>query len=466
MLLACIVIYALVLAAAGVYFSRSVRDSAGFYVAGRELSPGLLFATFLAANLGAGTTVGAAEFGYRSGLSAWWWVGSAGLGSMVLAFAIGPKIYRVASKHNLYTVGDYLELRYDRSARMLMAAFLWVGSLAILAGQLIAMGVVLEVAAGVPRAAGIALGAVIVTIYFTAGGLWGSARVNAIQVVVKIAGFLLAGAWVWMDVGGWSGLESGVNGVAKDPHAYLSMTGIGLDGISRYAVVLVPAFFVSPGLLQKLYGARDEAAIRTGVGLQGLVLLLYSFIPVVLGMAAFIRWPELASPDLALPKLMAEGMPLALGGLMLAAIFSAEISSADAVLFMLSTSVARDLVEPLNGGEMSDGALLKTTRITAAAAGLLGGVIALQLDSILAALTIFYSLLTVSLFVPLLAGLYSTRPGPAAALAGMTAGVCTTLAAHAASDGLGWGIANPAAVGIVSGAVFFGLFSLRRSSGS
>jgi SSS family solute:Na+ symporter len=121
------------------------------------------------------------------------------------------------------------------------------------------------------------------------------------------------------------------------------MTGIGLKGILRYAVILVPAFFVSPGLLQKLYGARDESTVRRAVGMQGVCLLFYSFMPVILGMVALVRIPDLAATGLALPQLLADTgvLPAWLGGLMLAAIFSAEVSSADAVLFMISTSVCQ-----------------------------------------------------------------------------------------------------------------------------
>ena len=73
--------YALLMVAAGAWVSRRVRQAGDFFVAGRQLSTGLVFATFLAANIGAGSTVGAAGLGYRFGLSAWWWSGSAALGT-------------------------------------------------------------------------------------------------------------------------------------------------------------------------------------------------------------------------------------------------------------------------------------------------------------------------------------------------------------------------------------------------
>jgi SSS family solute:Na+ symporter len=131
---------------------------------------------------------------------------------------------------------------------------------------------------------------------------------------------------------------------------------------------------------------------------------------------------------------------------MLAAMFSAEVSSADAVLFMLTTSVARDLVQTAFRRAISDANLLQTTRVTAVIAGAAGIALALWLQSILAALEIFYSLLAVSLFVPLLAGLYSSRPTAGAALAAMAAAVPATAAVHLLTHGAGLGFLTPAAL--------------------
>src|SRR5438094_7948742 len=107
--LAILISYAVLMIALGALVSRRVHGSSDFFVAGRGLGAGLIFSTLLAANIGAGSTVGAAGLGYRDGLSAWWWVGSAGIGSVILALTVGPKIWSVAKEHNLYTVGDYLE---------------------------------------------------------------------------------------------------------------------------------------------------------------------------------------------------------------------------------------------------------------------------------------------------------------------------------------------------------------------
>src|SRR3954451_17661130 len=112
--LAIIVAYSIGQIALGLWVARRVKGSGDFFVAGRSLGPGLLFATFLAANIGAGSTIGAAGLGYLDGIAATWWVGSAGVGALGLGFGVGPRIRRVAAEHDLHTVGDFLEWRYDR----------------------------------------------------------------------------------------------------------------------------------------------------------------------------------------------------------------------------------------------------------------------------------------------------------------------------------------------------------------
>ncbi len=469
--LSLLLLYSLVLIGLGLALSRYVKSTSDFFVAGRKLSGGLLFTTLLAANIGAGSTVGATGLGYALGLSAWWWVGSAGIGSLALAFLIGPRIYRLACRHNLYTVGDYLEHRYSRAVRLLFAVLLWLGSLAILAGQLIAMAWILNVVAHIPKPLGCVLGGLVVTVYFSAGGLFSAAWINLLQLTVKMVGFMLAVPWALSILGGWDALHARLaaqfppGAAAPGPEAYFGFTGIGLRGVLSYAVILVPSFIISPGLIQKLYGARDEGAIRRGVGAQAVALLAYAFLPAILGMVALAAFPALPNRELALPTVLKEMLPGWLGGLLLAAVFSAEVSASDAILFMLSTSVAKDFYKTFLNRQADDAGLLRATRGVAVLAGAAGTLAAILLPSVIDALTIFYGLLSVALFVPLLAGLYWQRPTAAAALATMALSVALTLAVHLATNGRGWSILTPFAIGILAGCVVMAIATLVSKAG-
>jgi len=446
-----LIAYSLLMVGVGLWVGRLVRSGGDFFVAGRGLSPGLLFSTFLAANIGAGSTVNATALAYREGLSAWWWNGSAGIGSLLLAFWIGPRIWRLAKARQYLTVGDFLHDRFGRGVAGLVAVLIWLGSLSILAAQLIGVAAVLAVVGGVPPVVGSLIGAAVMTAYFAAGGLLSSAWVNRVQLVVLLAGFLLALPFAVAHAGGPAALTAG--DVARLDFWYTSGAGSGWT----WLIVLGPAFIVSPGLLQKAYGARDERAIRWGIGATAAALMLFAFVPVIFGMAAAAQFPGLENADLALPSILTGGLPPAMGALALAAVFSAEVSSADAVLFMLSTSAARDLYQGFVNPTATDAQIVRMARWAAFAGGLIGVGLSLVYATIAGALTTFYSLLTVTLFVPVLGGLLLPRAGAREALAAILAGVPALLGAHVTTGGRGFGLWTPTLVGLAVAAVAFGV---------
>jgi SSS family solute:Na+ symporter len=454
--LAVLVGYALALTAFGLWIARRVRGSGAFFVADRRLGPGLTFSTFLAANIGAGSIIGASGLGYRTGISAWWWVGSAGIGSLLLAFWVGPRIWRIASAGGLYTAGDYLEHRYGSSVRATIAALLWVLTLVLLAAQLIAMSQILQWVLGTPRWMGAALGGVVMTAYFSAGGLLSSAWVNAVQLFVLLVGFAIAVPLALVRAGGWDAV---VAAAPPDP-GYLDFWAA--SGVVLIALI-VPAFIVSPGLLQKAYAAADERALRIGVGLQGIVLLVFALAPPLMGMIARVHAPALEQPELAVPTVLTLGLPTLLGALGLAAVFSAEVSTADTVLFMLATSLSKDLYKRYVAPEASDEQMLRVARRTAVAGGVLGVLLAVVIPSVIASLTAFYAVLSVSLFVPVVAGLHTRRPGVPEALAAIAAGIAVLFTARYASLSQLSPILDPTLIGILASGLAFGaVFLVRR----
>ena len=459
LILTAILGYSLGLILFGLWMSRRMQGSEGFFVAGRSLGPGLVFSTFLAANIGSGSIIGAAGLGYRDGISAWWWVGSAGIGSLVLALWIGPRIWRVATQNGLYTAGDYLEHRYGPSVRATIAALLWIVTLSILSAQLIAMSQIFEFVLGTPRWVGALLGGIVMTAYFTAGGLLSTAWVNMVQLVVLFVGMLIAVPLALSTAGGWEAVQAAAPAQAEWSNFW---SGPGSGWL--LLPLLVPAFIVSPGLLQKSYGARDERSVRIGIGVQGLVLLGFAAVPMMLGMIARVYAPELgANSEFAVPTVLIQGLPPLLGALGLAAVFSAEVSSADAVLFMLSTSLSKDLYKRFLAPDATDAQVLRVARLAAVGGGVIGVGLAVVQPTVLGALTIFYSVLSVSLFVPIVAGLHSRRPGVPEVLAAIGGGIAVLAVARLSALNESSRLLDPTLLGIAaSGVAFLLVFAVRR----
>jgi SSS family solute:Na+ symporter len=453
--LAILALYSLGLMALGLWIGRRVRGTSDFFVANRQLGAGLIFSTMLAANIGAGSTVGATSTAYSTGVAAWWWVGSAGIGCAILALWIGPAMRRLAARHKLRTVGDYLEFRYDHRVRGVIAALLWVGSLFILASQLIGLGWILNVVAGVPKPIGCAVGGLVITVYFAAGGLLTSAWVNVVQLTVKLIGFAIALPLAISWFGGWSAFAA----VRPDDAAFWTFWG---SDTVKYIALLAPSFVVSPGLLQKVFGARDDRAVRIGVGVNALALLAFAAVPMALGIIARASFPDLtatmpdgtiiAAPNLALPVVFMRSLPPLAGAIALAAVFSAEVSAADAVLLMLTTSLSQDLYKRFLNPSATDNRVLAVARWATVVSGAIGVALAVVSEDLVETLKIFYALLGVSLFVPLVAGLYVRRTTTGGALASIAAGVAGMMVVQLATGGAGWGVLTPAPAGLLAAA--------------
>ncbi|SHI93668.1 sodium:solute symporter family protein [Propionispora hippei] len=445
--------YALFLIAIGFLLKNRVKNTNDFFVGNRKFGAGLLFATLIAPNIGAGSTVGIAGLGYTTGISAAWWIIASAVGTMILAFWVGPAIWRKAVKHNLYTLGDYLDYRYSPGFRALISLLMAIGSIAIFAGQLMGIAWILSAVAGMSKTAGIISGALVVVLYFGAGGLLSAAYVNIIQVCVKFLGFAIALPFVLQAVGGWSGLQDKVAahlGNAALTASYFSFDGIGITSLVGFFLMLTPSFFISPALIGKVYSAKDEKTVIRSTFLCGLVMLAFSLVPVILGMAAFVTLPQLTERDLALPTVMKECMPFWASALALAAIFSAEISAADAVLYMITTAFTKDLYKTFVNPSIADEKLLRINRVVTAVAGLIGVLLAIVLPNIIAALSIFYSLMSVSLTAPLLFGLFSRRPSTAAAFLTALTGIVITAVLQFGYGGKGLGFLNAQSTALVA----------------
>ena len=330
--------------------------------------------------------------------------------------------------------------------RAIIAALLWIGSLFILSAQLTAIGWILNVVAGIPRPIGCIVGGVAISVYFAAGGLLTAAWVNVVQLTVKIAGFAVALPLAVSMAGGWGALA----GVRTDDPAYLTFWRPDTPGLMYLAAARAGVHRVAGAAAEDLRRARrSDRAHRRRPERAGAVSLRRRA-----GRARHRRpadaFRSSQNANLALPMVLMYGVPPLVGALGLAAVFSAEISAADAVLFMLTTSLSQDLYKRFVDPSASDARVLQVARWTTVVSGAFGVALAIVLADVIESLTIFYTLLGVSLFVPIVAGLYVPRTTSGGALASIAAGVGGMLAVQVMTGGQGWGPITPALGGLLA----------------
>ncbi len=354
-------------------------------------------------------------------------------------------------------MATYLEDRYGGTVRGVIAALmLAIGTLAILAGQLIAGAAVLEVVAGLPKWQGVAIGGVAMTVYFTAGGLLSSAWVNAVQLAVLFGGFPdrhadgAGAAWAASTA---SPQRPACPATYFDPlysagafsgWTMLLLLGTRLRGLARPR---------SEGLRRRKRAGRAHRRWRAGDCAAGVL--------VPAGPAR--AWPRACtipastSTNVVLPTVMLTRLAGAgLAHWRWPPIFSAEVSTCDAILFMLSTSMSQDRLSAIHQPRGAPDEVLRVAaRLAAVTAGvLLAMFVAVQLSTVVDALRIFYSLLIATLFVPVAGGLlWPSAPASREAMAAIVGGMAALLAVQFGTNRTGWW--DPGLWGLIGSAVGF-----------
>jgi len=291
-----------------------------------------------------------------------------------------------------------------------------------------------------------------------AGGLLGTAWINVVQLAVLLVGFLIAVPTVLANAGGFSGIAQ-----APDvPATFLDFLHSGGPLSGWTLLVFMPAFVISPGLMQKAYGAVNERAVRIGIGVQAAALAVFAFAPALLGMAARATHPGLGNPNIVLPTVLVEQLPPWLSALALAAVFSAEVSACDAILFMLATSLSQDLYKRFLQPEADDREVLMIARLASFAGGAGAVVLALLFETVQGALAVFYALLGVSLLVPVVGGIYLRRAGAPEALGAIVAGNLTLLLVRFGPPRI-FGSLDPVLAGLLASAAGFAAIYAART---
>ena len=182
--------YLLVLAGFNFVRSRQVQSQEDFMVAGRKLSMTVMVFTLVCTWIGSGTFIAGAEYAAKAGWSSLWLPAGAWVGIAVIYF-LAAKIRSFGQ----YTVGDILEVRYGKFARLFGAIALIIAFTTIVSYQFRAGGYILNVASGgaISVAVGQAIAAGFVILFTALGGMVAVAHTdlpNGIIIVLACAAAL------------------------------------------------------------------------------------------------------------------------------------------------------------------------------------------------------------------------------------------------------------------------------------
>lgn len=410
-----IILYFLGMLAIGVVSKRKSKEADDFFVAGRKSSSLFITGSLLATIIGGSATVGMAGLGFKQGLTGAWWllVGSIGLVFLGLFFA--KKVRGFA----LYTLPELVEKQYDRRMALASSVLIVVAWIGITAAQIIAAGKILSIIGiGSP-----ALWMVIFTIIFVAytvlGGQYAIIRTDTIQAVIIFAGIFVGLALLLSRLGGLGGLQSSLS---PEQFAFPLSSQFGGTELVTLLLLVGLTYVVGPDMYSRLFCAKDDRTARASTFWTALFIIPVAFAITLIGMGASALFPEIA-PEQALPMVIKEVFSPLLGGIVLAALLCAVMSSADTTLLSASTILMVDIVGWFRPS-VNQSKIIPHSRWVIVLLGICSLIVALTLKGVISALLFAYTIYTCGVILPVIAGFFKNRlkVTPLGALAALIGG--------------------------------------------
>src|ERR1700722_3624883 len=207
----CIAVIASVAAGLIIAVRKGASESSSqFFLAGRRLGWPLVGASLFATNIGAEHLVGLSGDSYRYGLSA----GSVELLTCICLGIACAVLYPYYIRARVYTIPEFLELRYNRASRVFFSGLMLVVCIMTkLAFHLYAGALVLHSLLGWDVMPMVLLMGTCVAVITIIGGFTAVAYTDSIQTAIMIGGCALMLFIGLFKVGGWHAL------IAKMPQA-------------------------------------------------------------------------------------------------------------------------------------------------------------------------------------------------------------------------------------------------------
>lgn len=456
----------------GLYFYKKNKTSEDYYVAGRNISSWHIGLSVVATDVGGGFSIGLGGLGFTMGLSGSWLLFTGLLGAWLAAVILIPRIYQLPEIRRLTTFPQIFEIFYGKKVAMVAGIVTTVGYLSftsaqIIAGAKLASGTFVDLSF---NHAVLIMGVVAVG-YTILGGLKAVIYTDTVQWIILMAGLLFAGIpFAFNAIGGWDAINATLS------RELFTLTNVSLTQLINWGITIIPIWFVGMTLYQRIFASRGENQAKKAWFIAGLFEWpLMAFLGVILGLLARVALdqgvfsvvdidPNAAmDPELGLPVLLRTVLPHGLMGLVMAAYFSAVMSTADSCLMASSGSFLTDILRFRSKSGDLDKQELKASQLSTLGLGTIALIIALSLENVLEAMLFSYAFMVSGLLVPLLGALFWRKAEPVGALLSMiTGGFITTILTIMNINWLGF---DPNLYGILAAGVIFYLTGTIRYNG-
>ena len=338
---------------------------------------------------------------------------------------------------------QYLEMRFNRMVRYFASAMFCLFMITRIAIVLFLPSLALHAVTGINVYFCILMMGLITIAYCTMGGVEAVIWADVIQGFVLVFGALIALAFMINGTeGGLGGFFTTASEAGKfrtfdfdfnwaQPVFWVALLG----GFANQLIT----YTSDQSVIQRYMTTKDQHSAASGIWLNGILCIPVSLLFFLIGAGLFTFYKSnpanldisIQNQDAIFPHFMVTELPVGLAGLLIAAVFSAAMSTLSANINSVSTAVTEDFFQQLRRN-LTEKTRMRIARVSGILVGLIGtgfalGLATWDIKSLWDQFNVYLGLLTSGLGGLFLMGIFTRRINGAAAMTGLLASIVILL---------------------------------------
>jgi SSS family solute:Na+ symporter len=298
----------------------------------------------------------------------------------------------------------FMEKRFGAWARIYASACYLLTQLARMGAILYLLALPMHTLTGWSVTMIIIFTGVLVMIYSALGGIEAVVWTDAIQGIILIFGAIIC---LYTIINAIPGGFNGFIEVASASNKFsLGETKLSLTD-SSFWLILMYGFFINlqnfgadQSYIQRYVGAKSEADAKKSVWMGSLLYVPVSLMFFMIGTALWVYYqanplPAGMAADKVFPYFIVNGLPVGLTGLLIAAIFSAGMSTLSTSINSSATVLLSDYYRKFSSSEVSEKSAITFLRLSSLMMGVLSILVGLAFNGVTSALDAWWALASI-----------------------------------------------------------------------
>jgi sodium/proline symporter len=347
-LIVTLVFYKVVLLSIGYWALKRSHDDTDFYLGGRGLGPWVASISSAASSSSAWTLLGVSGAAYTYGMSAIYIFPACMAGFVLNWYILARPMRELSLAQGSVTLtalfADGAKPKVARAISLSASVIILLSLGVYVASQFQAAGKTFAETLNMDFSKAVLIGGGIVFLYTLSGGFWAASVSDLIQGLVMASAAVIVPLFALIEVGGLASMYSGLGAV--DP-ALLDFTR-GKSGMMLVAFIIGTlgiglGYPGQPHVVNRFMALRSDDDVKAGAHISiGWGIIIYSGM-LISGWCGRVLVDSISDNETVLLKLTTELFNPVVSGVIIAAVLSAIMSTADSQLLVCASTISHDI---------------------------------------------------------------------------------------------------------------------------